>query len=147
MPASRATAPIGRHPLHVLLGQFPTVCFVLTLLSDAVYARTAQMQWANMSAWLLLIGLVVAIFVVLAGIFDFATRRGDYDAGAGWVHAAGNAVALVLAILNAFVHSRDAYTSVVPLGLTLSVLTVLVMVATAWLGWSLARRQPVGEAR
>jgi uncharacterized membrane protein len=126
-----------------MLVQFPVVCFVLTLLSDIVYAKTVQMQWANMSAWLLLIGLVVAVFAVLASVVDFLGNRHVRELRAVGVHVVGNALALVLAILNAFVHSRDAYTSVVPLGLTLSALTVLVMLVTSWFGWSLVHRHGV----
>jgi uncharacterized membrane protein len=126
-----------------MLVQFPVVCFVLTLLSDIVYARTAQMQWANMSAWLLLIGLIMAVFAVLAGIVDFLGDRRGRELRGMSIHVIGYAVALVLAILNAFVHSRDAYTSVVPLGLTLSALTVLIMLVTSWFGWSLVRRHAV----
>ena len=39
----------------------------------------------------------------------------------------GNVVALVLAIVNMFVHSRDAWTSVVPTGLILSAATVVIL--------------------
>jgi uncharacterized membrane protein len=39
----------------------------------------------------------------------------------------------VIALFNNFVHSRDAWTSVVPVGLELSALTVFVMLVTAWL--------------
>jgi uncharacterized membrane protein len=143
MPHPRPTASIAGHPLHAMLVQFPVVCFVLTLLSDIVYAKTVQMQWANMSAWLLLIGLIAAVFAVLAGIVDFLGEQRIHELRAVWVHVIGNALALALAILNAFVHSRDAYTSVVPLGLTLSALTVLVMLVTSWFGWSLVHRHGV----
>ena len=53
---------------------------------------------------------------------------------------------LILALFNSFVDSRDAWTSVVPTGLTLSAITVLVMVFTAWLGWTMVYRHRVGVA-
>ena len=53
-------------------------------------------------------------------------------------------MALILAIINAFVHSRDAYTSVVPTGLILSALVVLILLVTGWNGWSLVYRHGVG---
>jgi uncharacterized membrane protein len=65
------------------------------------------------------------------------------DLRAVWVHAGGNAVALVLAIFNAFIHSRDAYTSVVPTGLILSALTVLILLVTGWMGWDMVYRHRV----
>ena len=51
---------------------------------------------------------------------------------------------LILATLNMFVHSRDAWTSVVPWGLTLSAVVVLIMLFTGWMGWSMVYRHGVG---
>ncbi|THD61655.1 MAG: DUF2231 domain-containing protein [Phenylobacterium sp.] len=127
-----------------MLVPIPIVCFVLTLGSDLAYWKTAAMQWANMSAWLLTIGLVVALFAVVAGLIDFLGERRIRSLTAVYIHAGGNAVALGLAILNAFVHTRDAYTSVVPLGLILSTLTVLILVVTGWMGWGMVYRHGVG---
>ena len=144
MPNPHSTARVGGHPLHPMLVPIPIACFLLTLVSDLAYWKTAAMQWANMSAWLLTIGLVVALFAVIAGLIDFLGERRIRSLTAVYIHAVGNAVALVLAILNAFVHSRDAYTSVVPLGLTLSALTVLILLVTGWLGWEMVYRHGVG---
>ena len=47
--------------------------------------------------------------------------------------AIGYVLAVVLALVNAFVHSRDGYTAVVPTGLMLSGLVVLVLLLTAFL--------------
>jgi uncharacterized membrane protein len=50
----------------------------------------------------------------------------------------------VLSIINAFVHSRDAYTSVVPTGLILSSVVVLILLVTGWNGWAMVYRHGVG---
>ncbi len=140
----RSTASIAGHPLHPMLVSIPIACFVGTPLTDIAYAETANMQWANMSAWLLAIGLIVALFAVIAGVIDFVGDHRIRNLRAVWIHGIGNAIALVLAILNSFVHSRDAYTSVVPAGLTLSILTVLILLVTGWQGWSMVYRHGVG---
>jgi uncharacterized membrane protein len=53
-----------------------------------------------------------------------------------WFRALGYAAAMVLALLNVFVHSRDGYTAVVPTGLTLSACVVAIllifMVTGSW---------------
>jgi uncharacterized membrane protein len=143
-PNPRSTARVAGHPLHAMLVPIPITCFVGTLVTDIAYAETANMQWANMSAWLLTVGLIVALLAVIAGLIDFLGDRRIRDLRAVWIHAIGNAVALILAILNAFIHSRDAYTSVVPTGLILSVLTVLILLVTAWMGGELVYRHRVG---
>jgi uncharacterized membrane protein len=127
-----------------MLVPIPITCFVGTLITDIAYAQTANMQWANMSAWLLTAGLIVALFAVIAGLIDFLSDRRIRDLRAVWIHAGGNAIALILALFNIFVHSRDAYTSVVPTGLVLSCLTVLILLVTGWMGWELVYRHRVG---
>ena len=43
--------------------------------------------------------------------------------------------------MNAFVHSRDAWTSVVPTGLALSAVVVLLLVVLGWTGWTATRHR------
>src|SRR5690242_14729034 len=132
----RSTARIGSHPIHVMLVPIPIVCFVGTLLSDIAYAETANMQWANMSVWLLTFGILIAILAVIAGLIDFLNEPRIRDLSAAWIHAVGNVLVLVLSIINAFIHSRDAYTSVVPTGLILSAIVVAILLVTGWNGWT-----------
>ena len=120
------------------------VCFVATFITDLVYWKTAIIMWADMSAWLLTVGLIVSVVVVIAGMIDFFGDRRIRAIGSAWVHGLGNGLALILCIFNAFVHSRDAYTSVVPTGLILSGLVVLILLVTGWLGTGLVYRHGVG---
>ncbi|HWE99189.1 MAG TPA: DUF2231 domain-containing protein [Caulobacteraceae bacterium] len=140
----QSTARIAGHPIHPMLVPFPIACFAGTLLCDIAYAATAQMQWSNMAAWLLAVGLVISIFVVVAGAIDFLGDRRIRNLQAAWIHSVGNGVALCLAILDLLVHSRDAYTSVMPEGLGLSVLVVLILFVTGWNGWTMVYRHGVG---
>ena len=138
------------HPLHAMLVPVPMVCFFLTLLTDIVYWKTAAMQWANMSAWLLAIGLIFALLGVLAGVVGFLKDPRIRQLRSSWVHLRGSLAAVVLSIFNALVHTRDAYTSVVPAGLILSALVVLILLVTGWNGWthglSPRRRHAPGHA-
>jgi len=143
-PAS--TARIAGHPIHPMLVPFPIVCFTGALLTDIAYARTADIMWSNFSAWLLVAGIVMGVLAALAGLIDFISNRRIRAQKPAWPHLLGNLVVLALALWNNFVHSRDAWTSVMPTGLILSALTVAVMLVTAWLGGSLVYRHGVGVA-
>jgi uncharacterized membrane protein len=132
-----STARMAGNLLYPLLASVPSAAFTAALVTDVAYWESANMQWANFSAWLLAGGLVVAVFAILVGLIDFTADRRIRELDIAWTYAAGNAVAVVLAILNSFVHSRDAYTSVVPLGLILSGATVVVLMITGWMGWEL----------
>lgn len=125
------------------LAPVPVVCFSGTLLTDFVYSRSTDMQWANFSAWLLLFGIVLGSVAAFAGAIDVIHRRivRRHDV---LVRIAGSAVVWILSLFNNLVHSRDAWTSVVPTGLLLSLLTVLAMIATAVLTAVVARKQSTG---
>ena len=137
------TAP---HPIHALFGSFPVTCFTGALVTDIAYARTADLQWATFSVWLLTAGLVMGGLAILAGIAAFLRDRVGRGATGGGVHGLGTVLAMLLAFWNVFIHSRDGWTSVVPTGLILSIVTVVVMAVTGFAGHALGRRRQVGVA-
>ena len=142
----RSTASFGGHPFHAMLVPIPITCFFGAFLTDLTYWRTADMMWANFSIWLLTAGLVVGALAALMGLIDFFGSRKVRALKTAWFHGAGNGLAMVLSIFNAFVHSRDGYTSVVPTGLVLSGIVVLILLVTSWLGGELVFRHRVGVA-
>jgi uncharacterized membrane protein len=146
-PHPQSRASVRGRPLHAMLVPIPIVCFIGTLITDIVYAESATMMWADISAWLLLVGLIISVFAVAAGLIDFIGDPRIRELRAAWVHLIGNVLVLVLSIFNELIHTRDAYTSVVPTGLTLSVLVVLILLVTGWNGWSMVYRHGVGVLR
>jgi uncharacterized membrane protein len=146
MPSSnpRSTASIAGHPLHVMLVPIPVVCFIGTLITDIVYSQTAKMLWTDISAWLLVVGVIGAFLAALAGLTDFFGDRRIRELRAAWIHALGNVAVLILSIFNVLIHTRDAYTSVMPTGLILSAIVVLILLVTGWNGWTMVYRHRVG---
>jgi len=140
----RPTARIARHPIHPMLVPVPIAFFVGTLLTDIVYWRTAEMMWADFSAWLVTVGVIVAYFAAIAGLIDFLSNRLVRAQPPAWPHAIGNLAVLVLATLNMLIHTRDGWTSVAPWGLILSAAVVLILLFTGWMGWSMVYRHGVG---
>jgi uncharacterized membrane protein len=140
----RSTARIARLPIHPMLVPIPIACFVGTLLTDITYWRTAEMMWADFSAWLVTVGVIVGFLAAIAGLIDLLGNRAIRARSPAWPHAIGNAMVLVLATINMLVHTRDAWTSVVPWGLILSAAVVLILLVTGWLGWSMVYRHGVG---
>ena len=139
-----ARVAITGHPVHAALVPFPIVCFTLALATDVAYWRTANLMWQNFSSWLLFAGLIAGGLAAIAGAIDLLSRERLRNSGRGWMHGVGNLVALVLAFLNSLVHAGDGWTAVVPGGLVLSVLTVLVLMVTVWLGRGMVFREAIG---
>lgn len=102
-------------------------CFGGGLVTDIVYAEVPDMQWSNFSMWLITAGLVVAAVAAVVGIVELVVTRPGRWFRTGWGLPFGAAAASIVSVFNAFVHSRDAYQSVVSTGLTLSVVAVLVL--------------------
>jgi uncharacterized membrane protein len=130
----RSVAHVGGHPIHPMLVPFPIACFFGAFVTDLAYWWTDSTQWETFSVWLLSTGMVIAGFAVIAGLIDFIGNKHIRALRPAWFHVLGNATALILSLINAFVHSRDGYTAVIPTGLILSTLVVLILMFTAWSG-------------
>jgi uncharacterized membrane protein len=94
-----------------MLVPIPIACFLGVLLTDLTYWWSAEMMWANFSAWLVSVGVIFGYLAAIFGLIDFLGSRSIRAQKPAWPHAIGNVVLLILATLNMFVHSRDAWTS------------------------------------
>ncbi len=139
MSETHSSPPLGNllHPRMIAAG---AALLIAAFVTDLTYWRTLLFQWNNFSIWLITAGLVVAAFAGLALVWEVV--RGRVGAIA-WVRFAGFTVAALLSLLNAFVHSRDAYSAVVPQGVGLSALVTVILLVLGLHGWSLrAVRRP-----
>ena len=112
--------------VYGLLNPIPFGCFVAALIFDILYSRTAELLWDKGAAWLITFGLLFAVIPRLVNLVQVwvtsrrtALRTDKLDF---WL----NLFAIVAAIVNAFVHSRDAY-AVVPASVWLSACTVILL--------------------
>ena len=117
-------------PVYRVLTAFPIACFSLTLVTDLAYWQTSNLLWLHFSEWLLLAGLVGGMLAAAFLVLSCLLRRG----GTSWLHALGGIVVLLLAALNSFIHTADGWTAVMPYGLATSIVTVLAMIFTGWVG-------------
>ena len=111
---------------HVL-DPIPFGLFIGVLIFDIIYFKTGYILWVKGAAWLVTFGLLFAIIPQLINLalvwFGRRRVRTSNQVLNFWL----NVIAIVAALINAFVHSRDAY-AVMPTGVWLSVVTVLAMV-------------------
>jgi len=110
--------------------------------TDYTYYTTALWQWANFSAWFITAGLIVTGVAAILLLIDFATGRAGRLNTASFILVTA---AALLSLVNAFVHSRDAWTSVVPQGILLSALSTILLLIAGARGWSLAMSRATGD--
>jgi uncharacterized membrane protein len=134
----RSGRPWLIHPFFVSLGGS---LLIAAFGSDIMYAQTSLMQWSNASDWLITVGLLLALLGAIALLVDVLAGRGT---PINWLNFVLLALAAVLSIINAFVHSRDAWTAVVPEGIWLSGVAAALLLIVGIRGWSVtAAREPV----
>ncbi len=128
------------HPIYSALLPLPIVCFLGALMTDLAYSRSEEFMWLDFSSWLLLAGLVTGGIAALILIIDVLGKGRDRPR-ALWAHLGLLAAAWVVEVFNAFVHTRDGWTAVVPTGLTLSFIAVVLALLAGWF-WQSASRLP-----
>ena len=116
------------HPVHVVLLAGTVPLFLGELLNDIAYANTSEIQWKNFASWLIVGGLFFAGFAFAWSLVDFfltSSQRGPMKA----LYPALMLTIFVVGLINAFVHSADAWASV-PTGPVLSAIgAVLTLIA------------------
>jgi uncharacterized membrane protein len=125
-----------------MLVSFSAAYFTGALVTDVVYWQMPDVMWERFSIWLIAAGLIMAGLAVIAYVIDLLSGR-QIDRPA-LPRAVGYLLAVLIALFNAFVHSRDGYTAVVPTGLMLSALVVAVLILTAGVASALANRHRIG---
>lgn len=139
--ASRAARP--RTLLHPRLIGPGAALLMAAFATDLLYWRTVLPAWETFSIWLLTGGLILAALASLALLLDVLLRQAREIS---WWRFMAMAAAVLLAILNAFVHSRDGYTAVVPQGVVLSAIVTVLLLVIGWRGWGLAAARPSPSA-
>ena len=119
-----------------------TVLLIAAFGADYAYYTTALWQWANFSAWLITAGLIVTLIAAILLLIDFATGRVRRLNTGSFILVAA---AALLSLVNAFVHSRDAWSSVVPQGILLSAVSTLLLLIAGARGWNLATSRAAGD--
>lgn len=137
----RATARAHRrwllHPFFVSIGG---ALLIAAFASDIMYSQNSLMQWSNASEWLIATGLVFALIAAIVLLVEVLVGTAG---PISWLDFVLLAIAAVLSIVNAFVHSRDAWTTVVPEGIWLSGISALLLAIVGLRGWSVTALRPV----
>ena len=132
-------------PAMAVMVSLPLAVFSGAILTDGMYARSSEIQWANFSAWLLAIGMALGAMCILFELVEAIRTPHSYRTSGAWWRVLITIVALGVGLANNFIHARDGWTSVMPSGLILSVITVLLLLAAVLVGSRRAYRDAIGD--
>jgi uncharacterized membrane protein len=121
--------PAAWWPIYLLLFPIPVVCFLAALAADVAYWASASLMWLHFSEWLIAGGLAFGLLAALVLLVEFFSSPGIRARPAGWSHLFLFYASLVAELLNAFMHTIDGWSAVVPIGMGLSIVGVLLALA------------------
>src|SRR5215207_388416 len=147
-PLTPLAGPYG-HPFHPILVTVPIGAWVASLVFDI--ASRVRDDDAGMFAeganWLIAIGVIGALVAAIFGLMDLLTiPRGTRAFTTALTHMALNLAIVVMFAFNFLIRKSDGYDEVKPLHLTLTVVALLLLGASGWLGGKLAYRYGVRVA-
>jgi uncharacterized membrane protein len=139
-----STAAIAGHPIHPMLVPLPIASLVGVVVTDLAYLSTTNPFWAEASRWLLLAGIVTGVLAAVFGLIDFLTISYVKDHRFAWFHFAGNGVALALSAVNLLSRPSQTQDGFSTGSFILSLVVLVILVGTGWLGGELSYRYRVG---
>jgi uncharacterized membrane protein len=128
---ARTESPVASvtGPIYLLLFPIPVVCFLAALVTDIVYSASEFLMWLHFSEWLIAAGLAFGALAALVLLIEFFASGVIRRQPLGWAHLVLFYAALIVELFNAFVHTIDGWTAVVPTGMILSIIGAILALA------------------
>jgi uncharacterized membrane protein len=138
-PRTPLAGPYG-HPFHPILVTIPIGTWTASVVFDLVgLASEDPTTYALGAQLLILIGIIGAVLAAIWGFIDFATLAKDTPARrVGVIHMAINLVVVVLFAINYVIRANSDHDAISVVGLVLSVIGLLALGISGWLGGKLA---------
>lgn len=135
-------ATIGGHPIHPMLIPFPIAFYVGALLTDIISHWGDPIFWPRMSVVLIGLGIIGALLAALFGFIDYTTApMSDSAKRTATTHMILSLLVTVIFAIAFYIRLGNA-TSVT--GYVLTVLGVIVLMASGYLGGHLAYHFGIG---
>jgi uncharacterized membrane protein len=132
-------ASIRKHPIHPMIVPLPIGLWIFSLICDVIY-RTASNNtlWNEMAFYSLLVGIGGALLAAVPGFIDFLSIADPRAKRVALTH-------LTLYSVNAWLRTEDPAGSSTPF--LLSIVAILLLSVSGWLGGELVYRHGVGIDR
>ena len=146
----RSRATIAGHPVHPMLIPFPLALWATSFVVDVLFYFMRHPTLLIISKFMIAAGCIGAVAAAIPGIIDWlAIKNGEVKRAANW-HARLNIAALVVFAISFFLRLGQ-YSDLVGRKLTipflLSLVGVILITISGWLGGELVFRYGIGQTR
>ena len=128
-------ASIKNHPLHPMLVSIPIGLWVFSLVADILFLRGMGGEWRIVSGYCIAGGILGALAAAVPGLIDYTTLNGKPKEIGTW-HMILNLCAVASYAINFFIRYNNGF-QVEGLPLTLSIVTIIFLSISGWLGGEL----------
>ena len=135
------SAQIGKHPIHPMLVVLPLGLWIAALAFDIVHAATGAAVWRTLAFWNIAAGIIGALLAAIPGFVDYLGLEGRARRIATF-HMILNLAAVAVFAVNWYLRTRLPADSSWPL--ILSVIGVVGVIVSGWLGGELVYAERVG---
>ena len=146
----KSKASIAGHPIHPMLIPFPLALWATSFVVDILFYFLRHPTLLLIAKFMIAAGCLGAVAAAIPGIIDWLSiKDGDAKKAANW-HARLNIAALVVFAISLFLR-MSSYSEFVGRKLTipflLSLLGVILITISGWLGGELVFRYGVGQTQ
>ena len=138
-------ASISGHPIHPMLVAVPIGLWVFSLVCDFVFLTgLGDVVWNEVAFYTMAGGIAGALIAAVPGLIDFLSLEDPKAKKIGATHMTINLGVVAIYAVNLWL--RHASPPEARLPVVLSVVTVLLLVVSGWLGGELIFKHGVGRA-
>jgi uncharacterized membrane protein len=137
----KTPASIAKHPIHPMLIALPVGLWIFSLVSDIIYrADWGPPVWNDVAFYTLAGGIVTALLAAVPGLIDLLSLSGKAKTIGIW-HMCFNLIAVAVFAIDLWLRTTSAPRA--PLPFALSILGVVLIAVSGWLGGEMVYRHGV----
>lgn len=139
-----SNAKLFGHPIHPIFVAFPVGLLGTSVVFDLIYLATRDSRWTVVAMYMIGAGLICGLWSAAFGLADWlGIPAGTRAKKVGAWHGIGNVVMLALFLVSFYMrYSAPAETT--RGAIVVSIIGVLVLTVTGWLGGEMVFRHGVG---
>jgi len=139
----RTPASIGGHPIHPMLVPIAIGCFIFSFASDLICLATGDNQlWNTLAYYTMIGGILGALCAAIPGLIDLLSLPPGYTKSVAIKHMSINLTVVVIYVINAWMRHGNPSSLKVPM--ILSLVTILLLLVSGWLGGKMVYEAGVG---